>query len=49
MLEEKGVLVVPDILANAGGAVVSEFESVQANQAYWWSEAEVEAPARRPG
>ncbi|KAE8765567.1 Glu/Leu/Phe/Val family dehydrogenase [Georgenia thermotolerans] len=37
------VLVVPDILANAGGVVVSYFEWVQANQAYWWTEAEVEA------
>lgn len=36
-----GVLVVPDILANAGGVVVSYFEWVQANQAYWWTEAEV--------
>jgi glutamate dehydrogenase (NAD(P)+) len=43
ILEEKGALVVPDILANAGGVVVSYFEWVQANQAYWWSEAEVEA------
>ena len=42
-LAENGVLVVPDILANAGGVVVSYFEWVQANQAYWWSEAEVEA------
>ncbi|MGN6251548.1 MAG: Glu/Leu/Phe/Val family dehydrogenase [Marmoricola sp.] len=43
ILEERGVLLVPDILANAGGVVVSYFEWVQANQAYWWSEAEVEA------
>ncbi|TIC79251.1 Glu/Leu/Phe/Val dehydrogenase [Nocardioides sp. GY 10113] len=43
ILAERGVLVVPDILANAGGVVVSYFEWVQANQAYWWSEAEVEA------
>lgn len=42
ILQSKGVLVVPDILANAGGVVVSYFEWVQANQAYWWSEAEVE-------
>ena len=38
-----GILVVPDILANAGGVVVSYFEWVQANQAYWWSEDEVES------
>ncbi|MDI6910931.1 Glu/Leu/Phe/Val dehydrogenase [Nocardioides sp.] len=43
ILQERGVLVVPDILANAGGVVVSYFEWVQANQAYWWSQAEVEA------
>lgn len=42
ILADKGVLVVPDILANAGGVVVSYFEWVQANQAYWWSEKEVE-------
>jgi glutamate dehydrogenase (NAD(P)+) len=41
ILEQRGVLVVPDILANAGGVVVSYFEWVQANQSYWWSEAEV--------
>lgn len=43
ILADLGVLVVPDILANAGGVVVSYFEWVQANQAYWWSEAQVES------
>ncbi|WP_395656540.1 Glu/Leu/Phe/Val dehydrogenase [Nocardioides sp.] len=43
ILAEIGTLVVPDILANAGGVVVSYFEWVQANQAYWWHEAEVES------
>ncbi len=42
VLAERGVVVVPDILANAGGVVVSYFEWVQANQAYWWTEAEIE-------
>ena len=37
-----GQLVVPDILANAGGVLVSYFEWVQGNQAYWWNAAEVE-------
>ncbi len=41
ILRERDVLVVPDILANAGGVIVSYFEWVQANQAYWWSEGEV--------
>lgn len=42
IMAEQGTLVVPDILANAGGVVVSYFEWVQANQAYWWNEDEVE-------
>ena len=42
VLAERGVVVVPDILANAGGVVVSYFEWVQANQAYWWTEREIE-------
>lgn len=42
ILEADGRFVVPDILANAGGVVVSYFEWVQANQAYWWSEEEIE-------
>lgn len=42
VLAQRGVVVVPDILANAGGVVVSYFEWVQANQAYWWTEAEIE-------
>lgn len=46
ILQERGVLVVPDILANAGGVIVSYFEWVQANQAYWWSQGDVEARLR---
>jgi glutamate dehydrogenase (NAD(P)+) len=42
ILADKGVLVVPDILANAGGVVVSYFEWVQAKQAFRWTQAEVE-------
>jgi glutamate dehydrogenase (NAD(P)+) len=42
ILNEAGTLVVPDILANAGGVIVSYFEWVQANQAYWWGADEVE-------
>jgi glutamate dehydrogenase (NAD(P)+) len=42
ILLANGVLVVPDILANAGGVIVSYFEWVQGNQAYWWTADEVE-------
>ncbi len=41
VLNDNGVLVVPDILANAGGVVVSYFEWVQDNQNYFWSADEV--------
>jgi glutamate dehydrogenase (NAD(P)+) len=41
ILEARDQLVVPDILANSGGVIVSYFEWVQANQAYWWSEADI--------
>ncbi|WP_431837370.1 Glu/Leu/Phe/Val family dehydrogenase [Cellulomonas sp. Y8] len=42
VLADRGITVVPDILANAGGVVVSYFEWVQAQQAYWWTEREIE-------
>jgi glutamate dehydrogenase (NAD(P)+) len=38
ILEEKGVFVVPDILANAGGVTVSYFEWVQDRGGYFWAE-----------
>src|SRR5215472_14391233 len=41
ILARAGVLVVPDILANAGGVVVSYFEWVQDRYGYFWKEAEV--------
>src|SRR5690554_2660055 len=37
ILNEKGILVVPDILANAGGVTVSYFEWVQDRQGYFWT------------
>jgi glutamate dehydrogenase (NAD(P)+) len=43
ILEQNGVLVLPDILANAGGVVVSYFEWVQGLQEYFWKEDEVNA------
>ncbi len=41
MLKENGVLIIPDILANAGGVVVSYFEWVQGLQHHYWSASEV--------
>jgi glutamate dehydrogenase/leucine dehydrogenase len=46
ILEEKNVFIIPDILANAGGVVVSYFEWVQALQAFFWSEREVNLKLR---
>jgi glutamate dehydrogenase (NAD(P)+) len=43
ILEDRGVLVLPDVLANAGGVVVSYFEWVQGLQEYFWKEYEVNA------
>ena len=43
ILEANGVLVLPDVLANAGGVVVSYFEWVQGLQEYFWKEDEVNA------
>ena len=42
ILYERGILLVPDVLASAGGVTVSYFEWVQNNQGYYWSEEEVE-------
>jgi glutamate dehydrogenase (NAD(P)+) len=41
VLRERGVTVIPDILANAGGVVVSYFEWVQGLQYYFWRESEI--------
>lgn len=41
VLREKEVLVIPDILANAGGVTASYFEWVQNRQGYFWTEEEV--------
>jgi glutamate dehydrogenase len=43
ILSERGILLVPDVLASAGGVTVSYFEWVQNNQGYYWTEEEVEA------
>jgi len=41
ILRDRGVLVIPDILANAGGVVVSYFEWVQGLQFFFWQESEI--------
>lgn len=46
VLTEKGILIVPDILANAGGVVVSYFEWVQNIQSVSWTEDEVNKKLR---
>jgi glutamate dehydrogenase (NAD(P)+) len=47
VLFDRGVFVIPDILANAGGVTVSYFEWVQALQAFPWTEHEVNERLRR--
>lgn len=46
ILKSRKILVVPDILANAGGVTVSYFEWVQGMQGYFWSEREVNLKLR---
>jgi glutamate dehydrogenase (NAD(P)+) len=43
VLKDRGVTVIPDVLANAGGVVVSYFEWVQGLQYYFWRESEITA------
>jgi glutamate dehydrogenase (NAD(P)+) len=45
-LDARGVLILPDILANAGGVIVSYFEWVQDIQAYFWGSGEVNSRLR---
>ena len=54
ILDDRAILVLPDVLANAGGVVVSYFEWVQGLREYFWKEEEVnqrldEIVARLPG
>src|SRR4029077_2071702 len=47
ILERRGVTVVPDILANAGGVTASYFEWAQSRQGYAWDEETVAARLRK--
>jgi len=47
ILRERGILVVPDVLANAGGVTVSYFEWVQDHQHYTWDEIDIQERLRR--
>lgn len=47
ILADKGVLVIPDIICNAGGVVVSYFEWVQGLQSFFWDEGEVRRQMER--
>lgn len=46
ILTDRGILLVPDVLAGAGDVTVSYFEWVQNKQGYYWSEEEVEVKMR---
>jgi len=46
-LHEKGIFVIPDILANAGGVTTSYFEWVQDRHGYFWEEGEVNQKLER--
>jgi glutamate dehydrogenase len=47
ILSERGILLVPDVLASAGGVTVSYFEWVQNNQGYYWTDEEVNEKLRK--
>ena len=47
ILDRRGLVVVPDILANAGGVVVSYFEWVQNREAFYWDEDQVTSQLER--
>jgi len=47
VLKDRGILLIPDVLANAGGVTVSYFEWVQDIQSFFWSESQVNARLAR--
>lgn len=47
ILNDRGVILIPDILANAGGVTVSYFEWVQDLQSLFWSEEEINSKLER--
>jgi glutamate dehydrogenase (NAD(P)+) len=47
ILHDRGVFLIPDVLANAGGVTVSYFEWVQGIQAFFWSEVEINTRLER--
>ncbi len=47
ILHDKGVFLIPDILANAGGVTVSYFEWVQDLQSFFWTESEINGRLKR--
>lgn len=46
-LTKRGTIIIPDVLANAGGVTVSYLEWVQGKQGYWWEEKEVNQKLKR--
>lgn len=47
ILGERGIVVVPDVIANSGGVIVSYFEWVQGFNSFFWSEEEIESRLER--